>query len=320
MLHYFIRRMNLLIITFLVINLIAFLFQPTHDANLSPNLWLAEYWRFVGANLRGDLGISVVSGKPVAEEVLRYLPATLELCIVAFAISFVVGVPIGTLAGVYQQRPLGKFINAGTLITQSIPVFWLPLPLMMSVVSLQGWFPISGRYDLLLEIPQHTGFAMLDVFWLPETQRWPAMYSVLSHIVLPGIVLSVIPTTELVRHLTTSTAKVMEQNYVKAAATMGKSKLSIVLRHVLHNALPPILPGLGLQFGSVLTAAMVLEMVFAWPGIGRWLINSIYFEDYVAIQGGMLVIATLVITTFVVTDLFTALIHPLRRREVYALR
>ncbi|MGY5453132.1 ABC transporter permease [Agarivorans sp. MS3-6] len=319
MLRYLLRRINLLIITFLIINIIAFVFQQKQSVLIeSDDMWISQYLQFVWHNLNGDLGISSVTGKPVFDELIVFLPATLELCFSAFLLSFLVGIPLGTLAGIYHQHWIRNTILSLTMIGYSIPVFWLALLLVMNSSVLLGWFPVSGRYNLLLEIPQITGFGIIDVMWLEPQARWPAFMSILSHLLLPTIVLAVVPTTEVIRQLSNSMAQVMSQNYIKAAATKGLSKTQIVMRHALHNALPPILPSLGLQFGNVLTMAMVLEVVFAWPGIGRWLISSIYQQDYVAIQGGMLAIATLVICTFVLTDIFTALIHPLRRREVYA--
>ncbi|GAB1620246.1 ABC transporter permease subunit [Agarivorans albus] len=319
MLRYFIRRINLLVITFLIINLIAFIFQQNQNLFVkTDDFWFKQYALFVFQNINGDLGVSSISGKPVFDELVSFLPATLELCFTAFLLSFIIGIPLGTLAGIYHQHWIRNLILSVTMVGYSIPVFWLALLLVMNSSLMLGWFPVSGRYDLLLEIPQVTGFGIIDVMWLEPQARWPALMSILSHLALPTLVLAVVPTTEVIRQLSNSMAKVMSENYIKAAATKGLSKWQIVTRHALHNALPPILPSLGLQFGNVLTMAMVLEVVFAWPGIGRWLISSIYQQDYIAIQGGMLAVATLVIITFVLTDLFTALIHPLRRREVYA--
>ncbi|WP_432467642.1 ABC transporter permease [Agarivorans sp. Z349TD_8] len=319
MLRYLIRRINLFIITFLIINLIAFMFQHSQSlASPAEAKSVQQFSQFVWHNLNGDFGISRVTGKPVFDQLIIFLPATLELCFTAFILAFLIGIPLGTLAGIFHQHWIRNVILSLTMIGYSIPVFWLALLLVMNSSLLLGWFPVSGRYDLLLEIPQVTGFGIIDVFWLPQQARWPALMSVISHLILPTLVLAVVPTTEVIRQLSNSMAKVMNENYIKAAATKGLSKSQIVIRHALHNALPPILPSLGLQFGNVLTMAMVLEVVFAWPGIGRWLISSIYQQDYAVIQGGMLAISTLVIGTFVFTDLFTVLIHPLRRREVYA--
>jgi len=138
--------------------------------------------------------------------------------------------------------------------------------------------------------------------------------------VLPVTALAVAPTTEVIRLLRISTREVMEQNYVKAAATRGLSLLTIIRRHVLHNALPPVIPRLGLQFSTMLTLAMITEMVFSWPGLGRWLINAIRQQDYAAISAGVMVVGGLVIAVNVLSDILGAMTNPLKHKEWYALR
>ena len=144
--------------------------------------------------------------------------------------------------------------------------------------------------------------------------------SALRHMVLPVLTLAVAPTTEVIRLMRISTIEVFDQNYVKAAATRGLSRLTILRRHVLHNALPPVIPRLGLQFSTMLTLAMITEMVFSWPGLGRWMINAIRQQDYAAISAGVMVIGSLVIIVNVVSDILGAMANPLKHKEWYALR
>lgn len=144
--------------------------------------------------------------------------------------------------------------------------------------------------------------------------------SALTHLILPVLVLAMAPTTEVIRLLRNSTSEVMEKNYVKAAATRGLSQLTVIRRHVLHNALPPVIPRLGLQFSTMLTLAMITEMVFNWPGLGRWLINAIRQQDYAAISAGVMVIGGLVILVNVISDVIGAAMNPLKHKEWYALR
>ena len=144
--------------------------------------------------------------------------------------------------------------------------------------------------------------------------------SALRHIVLPVLTLAVAPTTEVVRLMRISTIAIYDTNYVKAAATRGVSRLTILRRHVLHNALPPVIPRLGLQFSTMLTLAMITEMVFNWPGLGRWMINAIRQQDYAAISAGVMVIGALVIIINVISDILGAMANPLKHKEWYALR
>lgn len=319
MLRYFIRRIMLLLIILLILNLIAFLLGrhlpggivPTHSNPIK------LFGLFVWNNLHGHLGISPVTGQPILKDILRVFPATLELCFSAFIISLVIGIPLGTLSGLFQGHWIRRVIMSLTMIGYCTPVFWLAIILVMNFSLDLGWFPVSGRYSVLINIPHVTGFSLIDSLLLPPSQRIPALLSVLHHIVLPAAVLAVLPTTEVIRQISVAMTKVMQENYIKATMLKGLSKRKIVLRHALRNTLPSIFPNLGLQFGSVLTMAMVIEVVFSWPGIGKWLIIAVFQHDYVAIRAGMLVVASFVICASVLTDLLTAIIFPMRKREIY---
>ena len=196
--------------------------------------------------------------------------------------------------------------------------FWLALLVVMFFSLDLGWLPASGQISLLYDVPSITGIAVFDVLMSHEPWRQAALHDALRHLILPSLVLAVVPTTEVIRHVRSSLIDVMKQNYIKAAASRGLSRRQIVWRHGLKNALPPVLPLLGLQLGSVLTSAMITEVVFEWHGIGRWLINSIALQDYAAIRGATLVVAGFVIFISVSTELLTTLIYPARRKELYA--
>jgi cationic peptide transport system permease protein len=204
------------------------------------------------------------------------------------------------------------------LIGYAVPVFWLALLVVMFFSLELGWLPASGQISLLYDVPSITGIAVFDVLMSNEPWRQAALHDALLHLILPSLVLAVVPTTEVIRHVRSSLIDVMKQNYIKAATSRGLSKAQIVWRHGLKNALPPVLPLLGLQLGSVLTSAMITEVVFEWHGIGRWLINSIALQDYAAIPGATLVVAGFVIVISVSTELLTTLIYPARRKELYA--
>ncbi|PJG60346.1 ABC transporter permease [Aeromonas cavernicola] len=316
MFSYILRRINLLLITLLVLTVVAYLleFRLIGD-DLS--LWRG-YPDFLRRTLAGDLGISSVSGLPVLVEIRHYFPATLSLCITAFVVSLLIGIPLGTLAAVYQGKPLDLSIMSAGLIGYAVPVFWLALLAVMFFSLELGWLPASGQLSLLYDITPVTGIALVDVLLSNEPWRDAALHDALRHLILPSLVLAVVPTTEVIRHVRSSLIDVMKQNYIKAAASRGLSKAQIIWRHGLKNALPPVLPLLGLQMGSVLTSAMITEVIFEWHGIGRWLISSIALQDYAAIRGATLVVASFVIVVSVSTELLTALIYPARRKELYA--
>ncbi|WP_319783681.1 ABC transporter permease [Oceanisphaera sp. IT1-181] len=317
MLLYLLRRLGLLISTLLMLTLIAFslefqlLSQPTQS-------FIEGYSLFLQQLLTGDFGVSSVSGLPVLGTLGQYFPATLELCLAAFIISLLVGVPAGTWAALHLNRWQDTSILTGTLIGYSVPVFWLGLLLVMFFSLNLGWLPVSGQLSLLYEIEQVTGIMTIDTLLADTPYRWPAFFDALRHLVLPALVLAIVPTTEVIRQIRSALLEVLKQNYIRAALTKGVSENHVILRHGLRNAFPMAIPTLGLQFGTVLTSAIMTEIVFDWPGLGRWLITSIALQDYAAIKAGTLAIATFTIVASAAVEVLSTLIYPARRRAIYA--
>ena len=321
MIIFTLRRLLLLLVTLFLLTFVGFslsYFTP-HAPLQGASLWNAWFFWFKGV-LHWDFGVSSINGQLISEQLKEVFPATMELCILAFGFALVVGIPVGMMAGIMRGKWQDKLISALALIGFSIPIFWLALLLTLFFSLTLGWLPVSGRFDLLYEVKTVTGFALIDA-WLSESiWREEMIISALRHMVLPVLTLAVAPTTEVIRLMRISTIEVFEQNYIKAAATRGLSRLSILRRHVLHNALPPVIPRLGLQFSTMLTLAMITEMVFSWPGLGRWVINAIRQQDYAAISAGVMVIGALVIIVNVLSDILGALANPLKHKEWYALR
>ncbi|WP_312226901.1 putrescine export ABC transporter permease SapB [Pseudescherichia sp.] len=321
MIIFTLRRLLLLLVTLFLLTFVGFslsYFTP-HAPLQGASLWNAWLFWFKGV-LHWDFGVSSINGQLISEQLKEVFPATMELCILAFGFALVVGIPVGMMAGIMRGKWQDKLISALALIGFSIPIFWLALLLTLFFSLTLGWLPVSGRFDLLYEVKTVTGFALIDA-WLSESiWREEMIVSALRHMVLPVLTLAVAPTTEVIRLMRLSTIEVFDQNYIKAAATRGLSRLTILRRHVLHNALPPVIPRLGLQFSTMLTLAMITEMVFSWPGLGRWIINAIRQQDYAAISAGVMVIGALVIIVNVISDILGALANPLKHKEWYALR
>ncbi|QUM79681.1 ABC transporter permease subunit [Moritella sp. 5] len=319
MFFYIIRRINLLVITIAALTVIGFYLRTrvAGDLALDGNVF-SNYLDYLMAISQGDLGVTTGTAQPVFDEILTVFPATLELCFSAFILSILIGVPIGTVAGMQRGSSLDSTIMGISLFIFSIPVFWLASLVMMYFALNWNWLPVTGRLNLLYEIDSVTGFMLIDTLISDSPYNQDAFYDALKHLLLPTIVLATVPTTEVIRQMRNHVSDVMKQKYIKAAASKGLSKTQIILRHVLRNAIPNMIPHLGLQFSTVLTTAMVTEAVFSWPGIGRWLINSIYQQDHAAIQGGMLTVAIFVVTANVLTEIVTVVIHPIRRKELYA--
>ncbi len=321
MIIFTLRRLLLLLITLFLLTFVGFslsYFTP-HAPLQGASLWNAWVFWFEGL-LHWDFGVSSINGQPIAEQLKEVFPATMELCILAFGFALLIGIPVGMLAGIARNKWQDKLISAIALLGFSIPVFWLALLLTLFFSLNLGWLPVSGRFDLLYTVKTVTGFAIIDAWLSDSVWRHEMIVSAVRHMVLPVLTLAVAPTTEVIRLMRISTSEVFDQNYIKAAATRGMSRFTILHRHVLHNALPPVIPRLGLQFSTMLTLAMITEMVFSWPGLGRWLINAIRQQDYAAISAGVMVIGALVIIVNVISDILGAMANPLKHKEWYALR
>ncbi|WP_341664533.1 ABC transporter permease subunit [Vibrio sp.] len=317
---YTLKRFNLFIITLLILSMVGFsLLRLDPD---SP--WLMEsFWQgwmtYVGELMHLNFGVNK-NGVPIAEELAVVFPATLELCLIAFVFSLLIGIPIGTLAGMKQGKWIDTAISFTSMSGYSAPIFWVALLMIMAFSLHFEFFPVAGRYDLLYEIDHFTGFAIIDSFLTQGEYRADALKSVLEHLILPCLVLALTPTTQVIGLMRASVADVMSQNYIRAAKIKGLATYEIVTQHVLRNAIPPIIPKIGVQLSSMLTLAIITESIFNWPGIGRWLLDALSNEDYVSIQAGVMVVATLVLTANILSDLMGAMVNPLVRKEWYANR
>ncbi|MFU9136154.1 putrescine export ABC transporter permease SapB [Erwinia tasmaniensis] len=321
MVIYTLRRLVLWLVTLFMLTLVGFSLSyftphaPLQGASLSDAFvfWYKGLFQL-------DFGVSSINGEPIGPQIREVFPATLELCLLAFSLALLIGIPLGIAAGVMRNKWQDKLISAIALLGFSLPVFWLALLLTLYFSLNLGWLPVSGRFDLLYPVKNITGFALIDAWLSHSPWRHEMMISALMHAILPVTALAVAPVTEVIRLLRISTREVMEKNYIKAAATRGLSLMTIIRRHVLHNALPPVIPRLGLQFSTMLTLAMITEVVFSWPGLGRWLVDAIRQQDYAAISAGVMTVGGLVITLNVLADILGAITTPLKHKEWYALR
>ncbi|MFT4927914.1 MAG: cationic peptide transport system permease protein [Phenylobacterium sp.] len=240
----------------------------------------------------------------------------MELATYSLTISMIIGIPLGIISAYYHRRLPDTLIITATLIGYSIPIFWWAL-LAILVFSLQlGWFPSSGRVSLVYEIPHYSGFLLLDILLADIPYKYEALIDAVKHLALPAVVLSTYPTTVLIRYTRGSMLHVLDTNYIKTARAKGLSPFGVLLHHGLRNALLPVIRLIGLQFSSLLTLAMITEVIFSWPGIGRWLIDSIYQRDYPAIQGGLLAVATFVLVVTITSDILYKWFNPVSRSQV----
>lgn len=315
MLIYTLRRINLLLCTLLLLSMVSYCVY--RQSTEPQNGWFAGYYTYVIKLFSGDLGTSSLSGKPVVEMIAHHLPATLELCLSAIIIALIVGVTLGTVAAFRLGRLTDWLISGVSIICAAIPVYWLALLLILIFSMLLGIFPSSGQINLLYEIEPVTGFTLIDSLLSSDNHDLSAFYNALQHLLLPASALALLPTTEVIRLVRSSMGEVLRQNYIKAAFSRGLSPWSVLRRHALRNAIPPILPTISMQFNTIMTSAIIIEMIFEWPGLGRWLMSSIAGRDYVSIQAGLLTISAMLIAINIGTELFTNLLYPVKRKELY---
>lgn len=316
MIIYLFRRLMLLVVTLFLLSLISFsLCFFTPDAPLKGASLVDEWWFWFTRVLQFDFGTSAVDHQPINQQLRNVFPATLELCLLAFGLALLAGIPLGIIAGVKRNKWQDKLISALALLGFSVPVFWLAL-LLTQLFSLHpGWLPITGRIDLLYQVKNVRGFTLIDIWHSDPPWREQMIVSTIRHLILPVTALAVIPATEVIRLLRISTSEVMKKNYIKAAGSRGLSIFAIIRRHVLHNALPPVITRLGLEFSTMMTLTMILEVLFNWPGAGHWLINAVYQRDYAAVSAGVLVIGALVISANMLSDALSAITNQLQHKE-----
>lgn len=245
---------------------------------------LGQYGAFLVGLAAGDLGVSLRTGEPVLEAIGSRAPATLELAAAALALAVVLAMPLGVLGAAWSGTRVDVATSVASLLALSIPNIWLG-PLLALVLAVQwGWFPVSGR-----------GTA--------------------AHVVLPAITLGLPLAAGLARITRASMLEELRASYVLAARARGISRVRAVLRHAARNSLIPIVTVLGLQAGSVLTGAVITETVFAWPGVGRLLVQSINFRDYPMVQGCVLLIAVTYVAVNLIVDILYGVLDPRVRYE-----
>ncbi|MGI6247586.1 MAG: ABC transporter permease subunit [Pseudochelatococcus sp.] len=269
-------------------------------------LW-EQYLEYVGNLLQGDLGQSIITKVPVAQEFLALFPATVELSLCAMVVAVVIGIPAGVIAAVKRGSWFDQTSMGLALVGYSMPIFWWGLLLIIVFSGILQWTPVSGRISLLYFFEPVTGFMLIDSLLSGEKG---AFASAVRHLTLPTVVLATIPLAVIARQTRSAMLEVLGEDYVRTARAKGLPPLRVVGIHALRNGLIPVVTTIGLQVGVLLAGAILTETIFSWPGIGKWLIDSIFRRDYPAVQGGLLLVALVVMTVNLTVDLLYGLINP----------
>jgi dipeptide transport system permease protein len=286
--------------------------NPVRHAELKAKLGLdqplpIQYFTYLKNVAQGNFGTSVVTNEPVLKEFFSRFPATLELSLLAILLATIIGVPAGVIAATRRGKLADHGLMGAALTGYSMPIFWWGLLLILLFSVTLGWTPVSGRIGFAFDVPPRTGFLLIDSLLSGEAG---AFKSALSHLILPTIVLATVPLAVIARMTRSSMLEVLREDYIRAARAKGVSRVKLIFVHALRNALIPVVTVIGLQVGALLSGAILTETIFSWPGIGKWLIESIGRRDYQVVQGGILLIATLIIVVNLLVDVLYGVINP----------
>ncbi len=335
MFNFIIKRIALIVPTFIGITLLTFALvrlipgdpiemmagergiEPERHARLRAEMGLddpllVQYFHYITDVISGDLGRSVVTKTPVLDEFLALFPATVELGMCAMIFAVMVGLPLGILAAVRRGSIFDYSTMAISLTGYSMPIFWWALLLILTFSVSLGWTPVSGRISVMFDVDFVTGFMLIDTL-LSDEQG--AFKSAASHLVLPAIALGTIPMAVVARMTRSSMLEVLSEDYIRTARAKGLSPFRVINVHALRNALVPVITVIGLAVGILFAGAILTETIFSWPGVGKWLVEAVRRRDYPTLQGGVLLVATVVITVNVTVDLLYGLINPRIRHQ-----
>ncbi|MGL9760408.1 MAG: dipeptide ABC transporter permease DppB [Symbiopectobacterium sp.] len=338
MFQFILRRLGLIIPTFIGITLLTFAFvrmipgdpvmimagerglSPERHAQLLVELGLdkplwQQYVTYINGVLRGNLGISLKSRIPVWDEFIPRFKATLELGVCAMLFAVIVGIPVGVLSAVKRGSIFDHMSVSLALTGYSMPIFWWGMMLIMLVSVNLNLTPVAGLISDTVFLDDSlplTGFVLIDTLFFGEPGDF---MDAIMHMILPAVVLGTIPLAVIVRMTRSAMLEVLGEDYIRTARAKGLSRLRVIVVHALRNAILPVVTVIGLQVGTMLAGAILTETIFSWPGLGRWLIDALQRRDYPVVQGGVLLVATMIILVNLLIDLLYSVVNPRIRHK-----
>jgi peptide/nickel transport system permease protein len=266
-----------------------------------------QYIRYLSRLARLDLGNSIHRRIPVAETLALRFPATIELALLSMTIAILIGVPVGIASASRRNTWLDSTTMIGSLVGVSMPIFWLGLmEIMLFAVFLQ-WLPSGGRLSTGVEVKSITNLVLVDSL---ISGNIPGFIDALKHIIMPAMALATIPSAIIARMTRSSMLDVLQEDYIRTAHAKGLAERVVLFRHALKNAFLPIITIIGIQTGTLLAGAVLTETIFSWPGIGKWVYDSILARDYPIVQGGTLLIAIIFVVVNLLVDISYAMLDP----------
>ena len=257
--------------------------------------WYVQYGLFVVNAFEGDLGNSFVYGEPALQLIVLRIPATLELAFAALLMAVVIGIPLGVLAGLKPEARTSRMIMAGSILGFSLPTFWVGLMFIMVFAVMLGWLPSTGRGDTVPLMGIEVSFLTLDG---------------LSHLVLPAVNLALFKISLAIRLARAGTREVVHQDYIKFARAKGLRTRRVIFVHLMKNILIPVVTVLGLEFGGLIAFSVVTETVFAWPGMGKLIIDSINGLDRPVIVAYLMIVVLIFVVLNLVVDVLYSILDP----------
>lgn len=267
-----------------------------------------QYGHYMLDLFHGNLGTSIRTSRPVLEDLQAYFPATLELALSALLLSIFIGVPLGVLSAVYHNRWVDQLARTLAVAGISTPAFWLGLGLIVLFYGHLGWLPGGGRLDEGLEPPRTiTGFYLIDSLLAGNREQFS---SALQHLIMPAVTLGFVNLGVVARQIRSAMLEQLGEDYIRTARAYGLSRWTVILRHALPNALIPSVTVLGLALGDLLYGAVLTETVFAWPGMGAYVVKSIQSLDFPAVMGFAILVSFVYVLLNMVIDLLYRVIDP----------
>ena len=334
MLRFLVRRISVIVPTFVAVTFLSFLLihlvpgdpietrsgergiaperlaELRHHFGFDQPMW-RQFLHYEQQVASGDLGTSIVTQNSVWREFMQLFPATVELSVCAILFAVLIGMPLGVMAAVRRGTVFDYGLMGVSVTGASMPIFWWGLMAILMFSVALGWTPVSGRISDAMFVEPVTGFMLIDCWYSDDAG---ACTSAASHLVLPLIVLGTVPLAVVARMTRSAMLEVLNEDYIRTARAKGLSAPRVVVIHALRNALIPVVTVIGLQVGSLLSGAILTETIFAWPGVGHWLVELVQRRDYPVVQGGVLLIATLVMLVNLGVDLTYGMLNPRIRR------
>ncbi len=268
-----------------------------------------QYLKYLGQLLEGDLGTSIMTAQPVASDILRFFPATLELATIATLLGVFVGIPMGVFAAVHQGRWIDHLVRIIALIGYSAPIFWLGMIALLIFYAKLGWVAGPGRLDVFYDgiVDPVTGILMIDAALMKE---WDIFHNALSHLILPASILGTFALAYIARMTRSFMLDQLSQEYILTARVKGIPEWQVIWKHAFRNVLVQLITIIGLTYASLLEGSVLTETVFSWPGIGQYITNSLFNNDMNAVLGGTIVVGVCFVGINMLSDLLYKLVDP----------